>query len=190
MCFVLKPKKPRDQKVHCWHHLRGGCRRGDKCNFYHKGENEEVGDCPDYLEGKCAFGEQCMKGHHDESKLAMQTPPQEQHFESDAELDNIVEHLDEVEARSGPSAKRRLSMHSSEGAVSEGGDSLDSLSLQDFQGSASDEEKEEGAASGEEKEYTTRDVMVAFKKMNAEFERSMAELKTSMDWKVKEWLPR
>ena len=52
-----------------------------------------------------------MKGHHDESKLAMQTPPQEQHFESDAELDNIVEHLDELEARSGPSAKRRLSMH-------------------------------------------------------------------------------
>ena len=44
---------------------------------YHKGENEEVGDCPDYLEGKCAFGEQCMKGHHDdESKLAVQTPPQ------------------------------------------------------------------------------------------------------------------
>ena len=121
MCRVLKPKKPRDQKVHCWHHLRGGCRRGDKCNFYHKGENEEVGDCPDYLEGKCAFGEQCMKGHHDESKLAMQTPPQkEQHFESNAELENIVEHLDEVEARSGPSAKRRLSMHSSEGAVSEG----------------------------------------------------------------------
>jgi len=138
---VLKPKKPRDQKVHCWHHLRGGCRRGDKCNFYHKGENEEVGDCPDYLEGKCAYGEQCMKGHHDESKLAVQTPPQElhsQHFESDAVLDNSVEHLDEIEARSGPSAKRRLSMHSSEGAVSEGGDSLDSLSLQDFlQGSAS-----------------------------------------------------
>ena len=143
-----------------------GCRRGDKCNFYHKGENEEVGDCPDYLEGKCAFGEQCMKGHHDESKLAMQTPPQEQHFESNAELENIVEHLDEVEARSGPSAKRRLSMHSSEGAVSEGGDSLDSLSLQDFQGSASDdEEKEEGAASGEEKEYTIRDLVVMAKKM-------------------------
>jgi len=204
MCRVLKPKKPRDQKVHCWHHLRGGCRRGDKCNFYHKGENEEVGDCPDYLEGKCAFGEQCMKGHHDESKLAMQTPPQEQHFESNAELENIVEHLDEVEARSGPSAKRRLSMHSSEGAVSEGGDSLDSLSLQDFQGSASDEVEEEGAASEEEKEPTIRDAValmknnvVAFMEMsakfersNAEFERSMAELKTSMDWKVKEWSPR
>jgi len=185
---VLKPKKPRDQKVHCWHHLREGCRRGDKCNFYHKGENEEVGDCPDYLEGKCAFGEQCMKGHHDESKLAMQTPPQEQHFEPNAELENIVvEHLDEVEARSGPSAKRRLSMHSSEGAVSEGGDSLDSLSLQDFQGSASDEVEEEGAASEEEKEPTTRDVMVAFMRMRAEFERNMAELKTRT---VKEWPPR
>jgi len=188
---VLKPKKPRDQKVHCWHHLRGGCRRGDKCNFYHKGENEEVGDCPDYLEGKCAFGEQCMKGHHDESKLAMQTPPQEQHFEPNAELENIVvEHLDEVEARSGPSAKRRLSMHSSEGAVSEGGDSLDSLSLQDFQGSASDEVEEEGAASGEEKEYTWRDVAVALKKRNAEFERSMAEMQASMDRTVKKWPPR
>ena len=66
-----------------------------------------------------------MKGHHDESKLAVQTPPQElhsQHFESDAVLDNSAENLDEIEARSaGPSAKRRLSMHSSEGAVSEGG---------------------------------------------------------------------
>ena len=109
MCLVLKPKKPRDQKVHCkQHHLQGGCRRGDRCNFfYHKGENEEVGDCPDYLEGKCAFDdEQCMKGHHDESKLAVQTPPQEihsQHFESDAVLDNSVEYLDELEARSGPS---------------------------------------------------------------------------------------
>ena len=186
---MLKPKQPRDQKVHCWHHLRGGCRRGDKCNFYHKGENEEVGDCPDYLEGKCAFGEQCMKGHHDESKLAMQTPPQEQHFESNAELENIVvEHLDEVEARSGPSAKRRLSMHSSEGAVSEGGDSLDSLSLQDFQGSASDEEKEEGAASGEEKEYTTRDVMVAFKKMSAEFERSIERSMAGL--KAEKWIPK
>ena len=198
MCLVLKPKKPRDQKVHCWHHLKGGCRRGDKCNFYHKGENEEVGDCPDYLEGKCAFGEQCMMVHNDESKLAMQTPPQEQHFESNAELENIVEHLDEVEARSGPSAKRRLSMHSSEGAVSEGGDSLDSLSLQDFQGSASDEVEEEGAASEEEKEPTIRDAvammknnMVAFKKMNAEFERSMAELKqASMDRQAEKWVPR
>ena len=101
-----------------------------------------------------------MKGHHDESKLAVQTPPQElhsQHFESDAVvLDNSAENLDEIEARSaGPSVKRRLSRHSSEGAVSEGGDSLDFLSLQDFQGSASEEKKkEEGAASGEEKEYT------------------------------------
>ena len=38
-----------------------------------------------------------MKGHHDESKLAVvQTPPQEmhsQHFESDAVLDNSVEHF-------------------------------------------------------------------------------------------------
>ena len=42
---------------------------------------------------------------------------------------NSVENLDEIEARSGPSAKRRLSMHSDEGADSEGGDSLDSLSL-------------------------------------------------------------
>jgi len=178
---VLKPKKPRDASII-------STKRGDECNFYHKGENEEVGDCPDYLEGKCAFGEQCMKGHHDESKLAMQTPPQEQHFEPNAELENIVvEHLDEVEARSGPSAKRRLSMHSSEGAVSEGGDSLDSLSLQDFQGSASDEVEEEGAASEEEKEPTTRDVMVAFIRMRAEFERNMAELKTRT---VKEWPPR
>ena len=52
-----------------------------------------------------------MKGHHDESKLAiMQTPPQEMHFESDAVLDKSVEHLDELEARSGPSAKH-LSLH-------------------------------------------------------------------------------
>ena len=105
-----------------------------------------------------------MKGHHDESKLAVQTPPQElhsQHFESDAVvLDNSAENLDEIEARSGPSAKRRLSMHSSEDAVSEGGDSLDSLSLQDFQGSASEEgKKEEGAASGEEKEYTPSEML-------------------------------
>ena len=96
---MLKPKKPLDQKVHCKHHLQGGCRRGEKCNnFYHKeGENEEVGDCPDYLERKkCAFGEQCMKGHHDESKLVMQTPPQElhsKHFDADAVLDNSVEHF-------------------------------------------------------------------------------------------------
>mmetsp|Transcript_19859 Transcript_19859/g.34278 ORF Transcript_19859/g.34278 Transcript_19859/m.34278 type:complete len:208 (-) Transcript_19859:384-1007(-) len=189
MCRVLKPKEPRDQKVHCWHHLRGGCRRGDKCNFYHKGENEEVGDCPDYLEGKCAYGEQCMKGHHDESKLAVKTPPPEmhsQHFQSsDAVLDISVEkNLDEIEARSGPSAKRRLSMHSSEGAVSEGGDSLDSLSLQDFQGSASEEDKEEGAASGEEKDLFTkkdvRDAMVAFMKRNAEVQSTMAEFERNM----------
>ncbi|CAM9545434.1 unnamed protein product [Heterosigma akashiwo] len=56
-------------------------------------------------------------------------------------------------------------MHSSEGADSEGGDSLDSLSLQDFQGSGSEEEKEEGAAAGEgaaaaeEEEIPTRDLM-------------------------------
>jgi len=102
MCFVLKLKKPRDQKVHCKHHLQGGCRRGDKCGFYHKAANEEVGDCPDYLAGKCAFREQCMKGHHDESKLDVQTPPQEvhsQHSEIDAVLDNSVENLDEIEAR-------------------------------------------------------------------------------------------
>ena len=102
--------------------------------------------------------------------------------------------MDEVEARSGPSAKRRLSMHSSEGAVSEGGDSLDSLSLQDFQGSARDEVEEEGAASGEEKEYTIRDAVVAFKEMNAEFERSMAgtmaELQARMDRQVEKWTPR
>ena len=73
-------------------------------------------------------------------------------------------------------------MHSSEGAVSEGGDSLDSLSLQDFQGSASKEDKEEGAASGEEKDLTTRDVVVAIMKMNAEFERNMVELRNK-------WLP-
>ena len=111
-----------------------------------------------------------MKGHHDESKLAVQTPPQElhsQHFESDAVLDNSAENLDEIEARSaGHSAKRRLSMHSSEGAVSEGGDSLDSLCLQDFKGSASREgKKEEGAASGEEKkEYTIRDALAMMEK--------------------------
>ena len=76
-------------------------------------------------------------------------------------LDNSAENLDEMKARSaGPSAKRRLSMHSSEGAVSEGGDSLDSLSLQDFQGSTSEEEKEEGTAAEEEEELTIRDVMV------------------------------
>jgi len=88
-----------------------------------------------------------MKGHHDELKLNVQTPPQEevhsQHSGTKAVLDNSVENLDEIEARSGRSAKRRLSMHSSnEGADSEGGDSLDSLSLQDFQGSASEDEKE------------------------------------------------
>ena len=109
-----------------------------------------------------------MKGHHDESKLVMRTPPQElhsKHFDADAVLDSSVEHLDEIEARSGPSAKRRLSMHSSEDAVSEGGDSLDSLSLQDFQGSVSEEEKkEEGAASGEEKEYTIRDALAMMEK--------------------------
>ena len=101
-----------------------------------------------------------MKGHHDESKF--QTPPREvhsQHVESDAVLDNYVENLDEIEARSGPSTKRRLSMHSSEGAVSEGGDPLDSLSLQDFQGSASEKEKEEGAAAEEEENITTRVLM-------------------------------
>jgi len=105
-----------------------------------------------------------MKGHHDESKLAVQTPPQElhsQHFKSDAVLDNSAEHLDEIEARSGPSAKRRLSMHSSEGAVSEGGDPLDSLSLQDFQeGSASEEDKEEGSAAEEGEGPTIRDKMI------------------------------
>ena len=96
--------------------------------------------------------------------------------------------MDELEARSGPSAKRRSSMHSSEGAVSEGGDSLDSLSLQDFQGgSASDEDKEEGAASGEEeKDPTTRDIAIAIMKMNAELnaklERDTAELRNK-------WLP-
>ena len=42
----------------------------------------------------------------------------------------------------------------SEGADSEVRDPLDSFSLQDFRGSASEEEKEEGTASGEEKEYT------------------------------------
>ena len=50
---------------------------------------------------------QKKKKHHDESKLAVQTPPQElhsQHFKSDAVLDNSAEHLDEIEARSGPSA--------------------------------------------------------------------------------------
>ena len=98
--------------------------------------------------------------------------------------------MDELEARSGPNAKRCLSMHSSEGAVSEGGDFLDSLSLQDFQGSASDEVEEEGAASGEEKEYTWKDVAVALKKRNAEFERSMAEMQANMDGTVKECPPR
>ena len=29
----------------------------DAISTIKKGENEEVGDCPDYLEGKCAFGE-------------------------------------------------------------------------------------------------------------------------------------
>mmetsp|Transcript_59272 Transcript_59272/g.136858 ORF Transcript_59272/g.136858 Transcript_59272/m.136858 type:complete len:91 (+) Transcript_59272:112-384(+) len=72
-----------------------------------------------------------MKGHHDELKLNVQTPPQEvhsQHSGTKAVLDNSVENSDEIEARSGPSAKRRLSMHSDEGADSEVGDSLDSLS--------------------------------------------------------------
>ena len=59
-------------------------------------------------------------------------------------------------------------MHSSEGAVSERGDSLDSLSLQDFQGSTSNEDKEEGAASEEEeKDPTTRYIVVAIMEMNA-----------------------
>ena len=98
-----------------------------------------------------------------------------------------MDHLDEVEARSGPSAKRRLSMHSSEGAVSEGGDSLDSLSLQDFQGSASDEEKEEGAASGEEKEYTIRDVVVMVKNNIAIMEEMQ---QASMDRQAEKWTPR
>ena len=89
--------------------------------------------------------------------------------------------MDELEARSGPSAKRRLSMHSSEGAVSEGGDSLDSLSLQDFQGSANDDEdKEEGAASGEEeKDPTTRDIVVAIMEMNAMLERVEKQMVTT-----------
>ena len=79
-------------------------------------------------------------------------------------------------------------MHSSEGAVSEGGDSLDSLSLQDFQGSASDEEKEEGAASGEEKEYTIRDVMVMMEKNNMAI---MAEMQqASVDRQAEKWTPR
>ena len=95
----------------------------------------------------------------------------------------MEKNLDEIEARSGPSAKRRLSMHSSsEGAVSEGGDSLDSLSLQDFQGSASKEEKkEEGAASGEEKEYTIRDALAMMDKNNRAI---MAEMQANMD---REW---
>ncbi len=86
--------------------------------------------------------------------------------------------MDELEARSGPSAKRHLSMHSSEGAVSEGGDSLDSLlSLQDFQGSASDEVEEEGAASGEEKDPTTRDVVIAIMNMNAELNAKLERIR-------------
>jgi len=124
-----------------------------------------------------------MKGHHDELKLNVQTPPQEevhsQHSGTKAVLDNSVENLDEIEA----SAKRRLSMHSSnEGADSEGGDSLDSLSLQDFQGSASEEEKkEEGAASGEEKEYTIRDALAVMEKNNRAI---MAEMQANMG---REW---
>mmetsp|Transcript_42429 Transcript_42429/g.62363 ORF Transcript_42429/g.62363 Transcript_42429/m.62363 type:complete len:86 (+) Transcript_42429:136-393(+) len=51
-------------------------------------------------------------------------------------------------------------MHSNEGSDSEGGDSLDSLSLQHFQGSASEEEKEEGSAAEEEEELTIRDKMI------------------------------
>ena len=65
-----------------------------------------------------------------------------------------------------------------------GGDSLGPLSLQDFQGSASDKDKEEDtAASGEEeKDPTTRDIVIAIMKMNAELnakldERDMAELR-------------
>ena len=74
---------------------------------------------------------------------------------------------------------------SSEGAVSEGGDSLDSLSLQDFQGSASDEEKEEGAASGEEeKEYTIRDAVAMMKNNMA----IMAEMQAN--WAVEKWIPK
>ena len=96
--------------------------------------------------------------------------------------------MDELEARSGPSAKRRLSMHSSEGAVSEGGDSLDSLSLQDFQGSVSEEEKkEEGAASGEEKEYTIRDALAMMEKNNRAI---MAEMQANMDREWTTWKHR
>ena len=74
-------------------------------------------------------------------------------------LDNPVDNLDEIETRSGPSAKRSLSMHSNEGADSERGDSLDSLSLQDLQGSASEGDKEEGTAAEEEEEFTIRDAV-------------------------------
>ena len=96
--------------------------------------------------------------------------------------------MDQLEARSGPSAKRRLSMHSSEGAVSEGGDSLDSLSLQDFQGSASEEEKkEEGAASGEEKEYTIRAALAMMEKNNRAI---MAEMQATMDREWTTWKHR
>ena len=113
-----------------------------------------------------------------------------------------MEHLDEIEARSGPSAKRRLfSMHSSEGADSEGGNSLDSLSLQDFQGGASEGEKEEGAAPEEEEDFTIRDDMAIMKnnltiiaEMHAEGKRRMAEMAASndkmgetMDRTIKKW---
>ena len=124
-----------------------------------------------------------MKGHHDQSKLNVQTPPQEvhpQHSETDAVLDNSVENLDEIEARSGPSAKGRLSMHSSEGADSEGGDSLDSLSLQDFQGSASQEQKEEGAAAEKKEEITTRDLMVALLSIQNKLETTMDSFSRSV----------
>ena len=66
-----------------------------------------------------------------------------------------------------------------------GGDSLDPLSLQDFQGSASEEKEEEGSAAEEEEQRIIRDGVVALMKMNAELERSMAELKEK--WTPRRW---
>ena len=59
-----------------------------------------------------------------------------------------------------------------------------SLFKTDFQGSASDED-EEGAASGEEeKDPTTRDIVIAIMNMNAELKQAR------MDRQAEKWTPR
>ena len=56
----------------CWQHMRGGCKYGERCQYFHPRNREEMKPvkvlCTEWVKGECRVGDKCRFYHCEEDK--------------------------------------------------------------------------------------------------------------------------